>query len=121
MAELLPAAVSGQPPPSLVVTGLFTNPIHVIDLSFVLPLHLLAGIYLWRGRALGFVLAPVLLGFAALMTGTIAFLAVLMELRGVAEGGYPIAVVMSVVAAFSAGLLVWMMWTLRGVRTPPSQ
>jgi len=67
---------------------------------------------LWRGRALGFVLAPVLLGFGALMTATIAFLTVLMEVRGVAEGGYPVAVTMLAVAALSLALLVWMLSTL---------
>jgi hypothetical protein len=112
LAELVPAALSGEPPPSLVVTGLFTNPIHVIDLSFVLPLHLIAGIALWRRRALGFVLAPVLLAFGALMTATIAFLTVLMEMRGVAEGGHPVAIAMSAVAALSIALLAWMLRTM---------
>lgn len=116
VAQLVPAAITGETPAELAATGLFTNPIHVIDLSFVLPLHLIAGVALWRGRALGFVLAPVLLGFGALMTATIGFLAVLMEVRGVAEGGYPIAVAMSAVAALSLALLVWMLSTIPGAR-----
>lgn len=119
LAELVPAALSGEPPPTLVVTGLFTNPIHVIDLSFVLPLHLIAGIAVWRRRPLGFVLAPVLLGFGALMTATIAFLAVVMEAQGVAEGGYPIAIAMSAVAAISVALLVWMLSTMAGKALSP--
>ena len=112
VAQLVPAAITGEPPAELVATGLFTNPIHVIDLAFILPLHLIAGVALWRGRALGFALAPVLLGFGALMTATIAFLAVLMEVRHVADGGYPIAVAMSVLAALSLALLAWMLSTM---------
>lgn len=113
LSELVPAVLSGQAPPSLVAAGMATNPVHVIDLSFVLPLHVVAGVALWRGRALGFLLAPVLLAFGALMTATIAFLAVLMERRGVADGGYPVAVAMAGVAALSLVLLVWMLWTLK--------
>ncbi len=112
LAQLVPAAITGETPAELVATGLVTNPIHVIDLSFILPLHVIAGVALWRGRALGFVLAPVLLGFGALMTATIAFLAVRMEVQQVADGGYPIAVVMSVVSALSLALLAWMLSTI---------
>jgi len=111
LSELVPAALSGEPPPSLVATGLFTNPIHVIDLSFVLPLHVVAGVALWRRRPLGFLLAPVLLGFGVLMTSTIAVLAVMMERQGVAQGGYPVAVAMAGVAAVSLALLLWLLST----------
>lgn len=112
LAQLVPAAITGETPAELVATGLFTNPIHVIDLSFVLPLHLIAGVALWRRQAIGFVVAPVLLGFGALMMATIAFLTLVMELRGVADGGYPIVVVMSAVAVLSLALMVWMLSTM---------
>lgn len=116
LAQLIPAAITGETPAELVATGLFTNPIHVIDLSFILPLHVIVGVALWRGRALGSVLAPVLLGFGALMTASIAFLAVRMEVGHVAEGGYPIAVAMSAVAALSLALLAWMLSTISANR-----
>ena len=44
--------------------GLFTNPVHVLDLSILLPALALSGVLLLRRRAAGFLLAPLLLGFA---------------------------------------------------------
>lgn len=116
LSQLVPAALTGEPPLALVATGLFTNPVHVIDLSFVIPLHLIAGIGLWRGRAVGFVVAPVLLALDVLMMGTIGFLAAVMEARGVAEGGVPIVIAMFVVATLSLALLVWMLSTTRSTK-----
>ncbi|HEU0031964.1 MAG TPA: hypothetical protein VFQ53_15130 [Kofleriaceae bacterium] len=99
LGELVPAAIRGREPAALVATGLFTNPVHVLDLSFILPLHVLAGVLVWRRRALGAVLAPVVLAFGALMAASIAVLVV-------AEGGTAVAIAMGLVALASIALLV---------------
>ena len=37
LSEIIPALMSAVTPPSLSLLGLFTNPVHVIDLSLLLP------------------------------------------------------------------------------------
>ncbi|MDX2086774.1 MAG: hypothetical protein SFX73_02935 [Kofleriaceae bacterium] len=99
LAQLVPAALDGSIPADLAATGLMTNPVHVIDLAFILPLHVVAGLALWWRRPHGFTLATTVLVFGALMAASIALLA----LR---TGGVPIAVAMVALAALSA-LLGW--------------
>jgi hypothetical protein len=98
LAHLIPAAITGEPPRELAETGLATNPVHVIDLSLVLPLHVIAGITLWHRRPLGLVLAPVLLAFGALMAASIALLTAM-------AGGWPIAIVMTAMAILEGAVL----------------
>ncbi len=102
LLQLVPAAITGEAPPELVATGLFTNPIHVIDLAFILPLHLIAGVLLWRRRPLGFVLAPIVLAFGVLMAASIAFLVIM-------TGTWPVAAAMALVSLSSLVLLAAML------------
>lgn len=99
LAEDVPALVRGVEPASLAETGLLTNPVHVIDLSFVLPLHVIVGLSAWRGRALGRRFAPVVLAFGALMAASIGGMLVVMR------GPLPVIAAMFVVAAMSALVL----------------
>jgi hypothetical protein len=78
LSEILPAMLDGTTPQSLIDAGLVTNPVHVLDLSVLLPAALVAGLLLRRGRAWGYVLAPVVLGaMAFLSVGIIAAMGVL--------------------------------------------
>jgi hypothetical protein len=112
LAQLIPAAQTGVAPGELIESGLPTNPVHVIDLSIVLPLHVLAGVALWQRRPLGRLLAPVLLSFGVLMAASIAMLALLLEVRG-RSSGMPVAAAMTGVAAVELAALVGI---LRGIR-----
>ena len=82
LGEILPALGSGQPPPSVQAAGLLVNAVHVLDLALLLPGMAAAAVLLWRGKALGYVLAPVMLGFTLLMALAIAAMAVVMGQRG---------------------------------------
>lgn len=53
LSELVPATLSGQAPASLEVAGLTMNPIHVIDLSVVLPGMIIIGVLALRGNQKG--------------------------------------------------------------------
>jgi hypothetical protein len=57
----IPATMRNVPSQELRDAGVLTNPVHVLDLALFIPALALAGVFLLRGRALGFVLAPVLL------------------------------------------------------------
>jgi hypothetical protein len=83
LSEIVPAVFWNTVPNSIAEAGMPTNPVYVIDLSVILPLHLAAGIALLRGRPLGLVLAPVVLAFGVLMALSIAGMMYVMRLRGV--------------------------------------
>ncbi|HEY8146951.1 MAG TPA: hypothetical protein VIG06_29930 [Kofleriaceae bacterium] len=105
LAEVVPAVVSGDVPPSVAKAGLFTNPVHVLDLSIVLPAHLAAGLMLLRRRPHAVALASVLLAFGVLMASSIVALMLVMHLRGL-DVVPPVAFAMAVVAMLSAVALV---------------
>jgi hypothetical protein len=86
LREVLPALAQGTVPVTIVEAGLFTNPVHVLDLSICLPALLIAGVSILRRRGLGYVLAPVLLGFGVLMAIAIAGMILLLSRRGLPVG-----------------------------------
>jgi hypothetical protein len=82
LAEILPAIVHGGTPPSIAAAGTLTNPVHVMDLSAILPAHVAAAALILRRRRLGEVLATILLGFDILMSASIAGMLLVMRIRG---------------------------------------
>lgn len=71
LSEIIPASLHHTVPASLQTAGLFTNPVQVLDIAFVLPGILLAGILLLRKNVLGTFFAPIVLSFLLLMEITI--------------------------------------------------
>jgi hypothetical protein len=61
LRDIIPAIVRGNSPDSLNGTTLPTNPVHVLDLSVLLPLAALSGVWLWQRRPWGYLLAGALL------------------------------------------------------------
>jgi hypothetical protein len=100
LAEDLPAVLRNAAPRSLIETGLLTNPVHVIDLAFVLPAHVLAGVLIWRRLPAGEVAAPVVLAFGALMSASIAGMMV-----AIGGPGLGVASALFVLATVTAGVL----------------
>lgn len=98
LGDVAPAIARGDVPASIAGTGLLTNPVHVLDLSIVLPAMFAGGVLLARRRPLGLVAGPVLLGFSSLMAASIAVMLVVSVALGV--GGS------LVVAGALAGLAV---------------
>ena len=105
LAEDLPAVIANRPSQSLVETALFTNPVHVIDLAFVLPAHVLAGVWLLKRRAAGELLGPVVLAFGVLMAASIGGMMIVMQARGVAAEPV-VAAAMLLTALVTAVVLV---------------
>lgn len=106
LGQLVPAAIRGTIPDELAATGLLTNPVHVLDLSFILPLHVIAGVALWRRRSPIWLLGPVLLVFGTLMAASIAVLAFV-------AGSASVTVAMGGLAAVSARFSACL---IRGIR-----
>ncbi|HSD86241.1 MAG TPA: hypothetical protein VLB44_01960, partial [Kofleriaceae bacterium] len=99
LAEDIPAMLRNTPPPSLVEAGLFTNPVHAIDLSFVLPAHIVVGVAVWHRRRSGEVFAPVLLAFGVVMSASIAGMMIVIALIG---GEAPLPLIVALVALSGA-------------------
>jgi hypothetical protein len=112
LSEIVPALARGVVPSSIAEAGLFTNPVHVIDLSVVLPAHIICGIWLIRRRRLAYAIAPIILGFGVLMALSIAGMMVVMRIRH-AEVNLVVAGAMTVVAIASAAVLVTFLRRLR--------
>lgn len=106
LSEIFPAILSNNIPLSLTEVGLFTNPVHVIDLSVILPGIFLTGIFLLRRMSFGFILAPVILTFFILMDITIGFLIALMRNRNLG-GDLFVSIIISLLAMFSIVILIW--------------
>jgi hypothetical protein len=75
---------SGQrTPESVAGAGLFTNPVHVIDLAIALPAHVIAGVALLRRRPAGPLVALfLLLAFGVPMAASIAGMMIVNHMLG---------------------------------------
>ena len=82
LSEVVTALVSGTIPASIADAGTVTNPVFLIDLSVVLPAHLIAGVSILRRRPMGLWLAPILLGFDVLMALSLAAMMWIVGQRG---------------------------------------
>lgn len=105
LAEDLPAVLRGSTPETLEEVALPTNPVHVLDMAFLLPACVIAGVALIKRRALGYWLAPALLtALATITVGIVAIMAV--AIRDGDTSAYPVAAAMTAAGAAQVLLLV---------------
>lgn len=106
MSEIVPSVISGTTPKSVIDTGLFTNGVHVLDISIVLPAIFMVGVLLLKNNQWGVFLAPVILIFIILMDLTIGTLVIVMREKGI-DSSVGLAIVMGILAIVSLSLLIW--------------
>jgi hypothetical protein len=82
LSDIIPALIAHKIPKSLVGTGMVTNPIHVLDISLLLPGMTITSFFLLKRNPLGYLLTPVILVFSLLMDINITVLAVFMKIKG---------------------------------------
>jgi len=82
LGEIVPALVSGHAPKSVQDAGLFTSPVHVLDLSLLLPAFVIAAVMLLRRKPAAFILAPVLMVAGILIIVAVAGMVLAMAVRG---------------------------------------
>jgi hypothetical protein len=116
LGQLWNAYRTGLVPEIVARSGTSTSFVHALDLGFVAPLSVLAGILLWRRRAGGYLLATIMLVKAATMG-----LALLSMTWFSAREGYPVELGLSIVyGVIAAGGLAGTIWLLaRGLTACP--
>jgi len=82
LSEIVPSLLSNEIPPSLVETGLWVNPVHVLDLAFILPGMIITSVLLWRRNMLGFLLAVPLMVFSVTMGAGIISMFIISAIKG---------------------------------------
>jgi hypothetical protein len=112
LSEIIPATMGGSIPQSIIDAGLPTNPVHVMDLSVLLPGMCITGALFVKRKSLGFLLAPIMLTFMMLMDITIGAMIVVMNMKGLAAD-YTVLWVMSVLALASAFMLILLLKYMR--------
>jgi hypothetical protein len=93
LAEIVPAVLRGDAPQSLADVGLVTNPVHILDLSILLPSSILTGVALLRRRPWSFVVAPTILVGMILIGIGIASAMVTLGVRGEAFSWGPASMI----------------------------
>ena len=86
LTDIIRSLAAGVAPASATTSGLAVNPVHVLDLAFLIPATIATSVLLWRRRPLGSLLAGPLLVFCALLAAAILSMAFEMRLRGVQLG-----------------------------------
>ncbi len=111
LREIVPALVSSETIRSADDLGLPTNPVHVIDLAWFLPLTVACGLSLRRRGPLGFTAAPAVLLTMALIGLPIAITPLIQQARG----DDPVWAVMGVMVGVTAAATAVLVGLIRSV------
>ncbi len=104
-SDIIPAISKNSIPASVSDYNLLVNPVHVMDLSFILPGLIITSVLLIKGRPMGFVLAPILLIFTVLMSLALVAMAVALNIKDVSSD-FSLVVIFCVLAIFSIIYLI---------------
>ena len=104
-SEIFRAITRDTIPDSVAKSGLPTNPVHVIDISVILPAMFITGVLTLKGKRMALLLANLLLCFFILMDVTIAWLAIKMNQAAITPGPW-LTIAMAVLAFISLLLFI---------------
>lgn len=107
LADVVPAVWTDQVPAAILTAGLVTNPVQVLDLSFLLPGVFVVGLLLRRNHPIGLLLAPALLIFFIQMDITIAVIFLAQRAAGTAAGLIG-PVIMMALALLTLAAFLWL-------------
>lgn len=107
LSQSLPGALANRVPESVSKDGLLTNPVHVLDFSFYLPLMFISGISLMRRKAIGYFLAPVMIVFG-IMTNINILSLMIVSMVMIGTNTWPMIIIFSIFTAVCFGFL-WVM------------
>ncbi len=108
LMEVIPSTIANSTPKSVMDAGLMINPVHVNDLSLLLPAFIAAGVLLIRKKAEGYVFVPAMFSFSVAMDAAIIAMTASMNIRGI-ESGNTVLYIMGFFAAVSAVMMIVML------------
>ena len=82
LADIFGALIKGTLPNDLDKIGLMINPVHVLDVAFLLPGAFITSLMIWRKKTLGFIFAVPLTIFFALMGMAIISMMIILSKNG---------------------------------------
>jgi hypothetical protein len=100
LSEIVPNLLSNKIPPSLLETGLWVNPIHVLDLAFMMPALIITSVLLWKKQIWGFLLAVPLMVFLVTMGAGIIATFIISAMGGM-PGSLPAGAIIGLVMLLS--------------------
>lgn len=112
LSEIIPALIKNKIPKSINENGLITNPVHVLDLSVVLPGLLVTAIFLLKKKLLGFLLTPAMLMFCILMSLAIAGMVIVMRMKGI-ESDVSLSIIFGFITLMSTIILVMFLKSIK--------
>ena len=115
LKDLIPAIAGNTAPAGLAGTGMVTNPVQLTDFAFAFPLTALAALWLWQGRARGYLLAGAFLVYGVIEASSVA----MDQLFGhIGDPSQSMAAVPVFVGLTALGLVPTVVY-LRGLQTSP--
>jgi hypothetical protein len=114
LKDLVPPLIEGKAPPMVMENDYIINPVHAIDLSFMLPGLIIVSILLFRKHPLGLLLTPVVLVFIITLTIALAAMILVVFSRGIEES----AGLVYVFAALAVVSGIILMLFLRSLKRP---
>jgi hypothetical protein len=97
LSEIVQSLLSGTVPKGVVETGMPVNPVHVLDLAFILPGMILTAVSVRKRNALGLLFVVPLLTFSVVMGIAILCMFYVMSARGIPISLVPVVVISLVV------------------------
>lgn len=83
--DIIPAIINDTVPESVRNYNLLVNPVHVIDISFILPGLIIISVLLIKRQYTGYIFAPVFLILLILLSLALAAMAVNLKIKNVSE------------------------------------
>jgi len=115
LKDLIPAIAGNTAPAGLAGTRMMTNQVQLTDFAFVFPLTALAALWLWHGRARGYLLAGAFLVYGVIEASSVA----MDQLFGhIGDPSQSLAAVPVFVRLTALGLVPTVVY-LRGLQTSP--
>jgi hypothetical protein len=83
--DIIPAIMENSIPKNVRDYDLLVNPVHVLDIAFILPGLIITSILIMKKYSMGFILSPIFLVFIILMVFSLSAMVAMLKVRGVSE------------------------------------
>ena len=115
LKSVLPAILNNTVPAEVADYKLLVNPVHVLDLSIVLPGLIITAVLLWKKQKSGLILAPTVLVFVLILAVALIGMVMMLDIKDITDDT-SIAWIFAVLAVISAVFLFVFLRNLKNGR-----